>query len=313
MDFESIAFCRLGYGGRSSGLANSTMSPVPASRSIDGQPDAVPAVRRRVRRTVRGRSQDACVHPRKAVTEALQLAATGLRPVDIAQRLDIPAGTVRHWCRGDRRAPRTDGRDVGCPRCDGAPLDEWQYSYLLGAYLGDGYINVGRRGVASLSVACAECWPGVAAEVRAALRAVMPGSAVCDVARIGCWEIKSYAVHWPCLFPQHGVGRKHTRPIVLEPWQQHIVEQLPGRLLRGLFHSDGCRVTNGTRKRTSGGTKRYDYPRYFFSNKSTDILDICAAALDRLDIPHRRPRWDMISVARRQAIARLDEFVGPKY
>jgi hypothetical protein len=58
---------------------------------------------------------------------------------------------------------------------------------------------------------------------------------------------------------------------------------------------------------------RYEYPRYFFSNKSHDILGICALALDRLEIGFRRPRWDLISVARRQAVARLDEFVGPKY
>ena len=30
--------------------------------------------------------------------------------------------------------------------------------------------------------------------------------------------------HWPCLFPQHGPGRKHERPIVLEHWQRVIVD-----------------------------------------------------------------------------------------
>jgi hypothetical protein len=88
---------------------------------------------------------------------------------------------------------------------------------------------------------------------------------------------------------------KHTRRIVLEPWQQEIVEAHTGPFLRGLFHSDG-----------------YTYPRYFFTNKSTDILDLCAAGLDRLGIAHRRPRPDTISVARRAAVAALDEHVGPK-
>lgn len=58
--------------------------------------------------------------------------------------------------------------------------------------------------------------------------------------------------HWPCLFPQHGPGRKHERPIVLEHWQREIVEQHPGPFLRGLFHSDGCRVTDWTRSRLTG-------------------------------------------------------------
>ncbi len=253
------------------------------------------------------------VHPKATVDEARHLARAGLRPGSIARRLGLPEPTVAHWVRGDRRGPRTDGGHPVCPRCEQARLDERQYAYLLGAYLGDGYINVGRRRVASLSVFCDDAWPGVASEVRGALEAVMPSSSVCTVARTGCSEIKSYSTHWPCLFPQHGAGHKHTRPIVLEPWQLLIVEREPGQLLRGLFHSDGCRITNWTEKRTATGTKRYEYPRYLFSNKSTDILGICAAALDHLGIAHRRPRWDMISVARRSAVAALDECVGPKY
>lgn len=46
---------------------------------------------------------------------------------------------------------------------------------------------------------------------------------------------------WSCLFPQHGPGRKHARPIVLADWQQEIVCEHPGRFLRGLIHSDGWR------------------------------------------------------------------------
>jgi hypothetical protein len=38
----------------------------------------------------------------------------------------------------------------------------------------------------------------------------------------------------------------------------------------------------------------------------------CCAALDRLGIAHRRPRWDQVSVVRRQAVAALDVWVGPK-
>ena len=45
-------------------------------------------------------------------------------------------------------------------------------------------------------------------------------------------------------FPQHGPGRKHKRPIVLEAWQQAIVEAHPWQFLRGLLHSDGCRTIN---------------------------------------------------------------------
>jgi hypothetical protein len=154
--------------------------------------------------------------------------------------------------------------------------------------------------------------------------------------RIGCAEIKSYSTHWTCLLPQHGPGKKHTRPIALEQWQQEIVDTHPGLFLRGLIHSDGCRMTNWTHRVVAGEPKRYEYPRRepsaisgpmrrtpvgqsteiaegsFFSNKSLDILGLCCATLDRLGIAYHRPRWDQVSVARREAVAALDAWVGPR-
>ena len=69
---------------------------------------------------------------------------------------------------------------------------------------------------------------------------------VIHVAAPGCVMAQSHWQHWPCLFPQHGPGRKHERPIVLDDWQREIVEDHPGPFLRGLFHSDGCRAKNWT-------------------------------------------------------------------
>ncbi len=141
----------------------------------------------------------------------------------------------------------------------------------------------------------------------------MPGNKVCAVRRPGCTQIKSYSKHWPCLFPQYGVGRKHKRKIALEPWQQAIVWACPGAFVRGLMHSDGCRVTNRVKRRCVDGDRRYEYPRYFFSNESADILALCGEVLDQLGISWRFSRRNAISVARREAVARLDEFVEPKY
>jgi hypothetical protein len=219
-------------------------------------------------------------------------------------------GPVAHWCRGDRRPPGID-RTV-CPRCTGAPLDEERYAYLLGQYLGDGHITTSKRNVHCLSIFCADAWPGVRAEVEAALAAILPASRVSSVQRIGCAQVKSYSTHWICLLPQHGPGKKHQRPIALKQWQQEIVDAHTGLFLRGLIHSDGCRMTNWTSRVVAGELKRYEYPRYFFSNKSLDILGLCCAALDRLGIAYRRPHWDQVSVARREAVAALDAWVGPK-
>ncbi len=90
--------------------------------------------------------------------------------------------------------------------------------------------------------------------------------------------------HWPCLFPQHGPGRKHQRKIELEPWQEEIVSKHPGDFARGLFHSDGCRLINRVRRPVKGGDRFYEYPRYLFVNMSADIHRLCGEALDRLGV-----------------------------
>ena len=113
--------------------------------------------------------------------------------------------------------------------------------------------------------------------------------------------------HWPCLFPQHGPGRKHLRPIVLEDWQRTILERHPDQFVRGLFHSDGCRTTNWVVKTVGAQRKRHGYPRYFFGNESRDILELGGWALDLLGIAWRYNRPNCISVARRDAVATLEQ------
>jgi hypothetical protein len=80
-----------------------------------------------------------------------------------------------------------------------------------------------------------------------------------------------------------------------------------------LFHSDGYRGINRVRARHTDGDTWYEYPRYLFVNMSTDILSLCCQTLDQLGVDWRYSRPNAISVARRAAVARLDEFVGPKY
>ena len=113
---------------------------------------------------------------------------------------------------------------------------------------------------------------------------------------------------WLCLFPQHGPGRKHKRPIQLIAWQRQIVEEHAGPFLRGLIHTDGWRGLNRVHVRG----RDYAYPRYQFSNRSDDIRGLFTYACDRLGIDWRPWGRFHISVARRDAVARLDEFVGEK-
>jgi hypothetical protein len=61
------------------------------------------------------------------------------------------------------------------------------------------------------------------------------------------------------------------------------------------------------------GDHWYEDPRYLLVNESADILFLCGQTLDRLGVEWRFSKPNTISVARRNAVARLDEFVGPKY
>jgi hypothetical protein len=253
------------------------------------------------------------MYPRATVNLALLLSGLDVLDRENAEICDVSVRAIRHWRYGTRRHDPAGRRKRACPRCDGQPLDRQAYAYLLGLYLGDGHITLGRRDVYTLSLTCCDAWPGLVADARAVLAAVMPASRVFCVQRVGCTEVKSASKHWPCLFPQHGPGRKHKRLIALEPWQVKIITVFPGDFARGLFHSDGCRVLNRVRRPLPSEDRWYEYPRYFFSNESGDILRLCGDALDRLGADWRYSRPNMISVARRAAVARLDQFVGPKY
>ena len=95
-----------------------------------------------------------------------------------------------------------------------------------------------------LRICCTDTYPGLIEACDAAMRAVLACDACNGYSKQGCVDVQSSWMHWPCLLPQHGPGKKHERPIVLADWQRPIVDAHPGDFLRGLFHSDGCRVDN---------------------------------------------------------------------
>ena len=106
---------------------------------------------------------------------------------------------------------------------------------------------------------------------------------------------------------------KHSRKIELAGWQQVIVDRYPGDFVRGLFHSDGYRGMNRVRRVLADGDHWYEYPRYLFVNMSEDILQLCGQVLDQLGVEWRFSKPTTISVAKKEAVALLDAFVGPKY
>ncbi|MGW2780835.1 helix-turn-helix domain-containing protein [Streptomyces populi] len=260
-------------------------------------------------------------HGTEVRQKVLALLPDGAKNTEVARSFGIPPGTVGYWKHVDRvkrGEPITVRPSLLCPRCDGRDLDKAAYSYLLGLYLGDGHIShYAKHKVPSLMITLDDAWPGIQAGTERALRTVFPYNATCRVRSKGAHNIKVYFKHLDCLFTQHGPGKKHERAIVLENWQREIVDEHPWEFVRGLIHSDGCRITNWTTRVVGGERKRYEYPRYFFTNVSDDIRQLFTGTLDRLGVDRthctRHGNPYNISVARKASVALLDAHVGPKY
>ncbi len=205
---------------------------------------------------------------------------------------------------------------MSCNKCGGVAHEfrglPSAYVYLLGLYLGDGCISAHRRDVYRLRIVLDLRYPGIVDECAAAISCVAPRNSVCRQLRRGGFtkraeftnvEVSAYSKSWPCLFPQHGSGRKHERRIELAEWQKDLISHHPELLLRGLVHSDGCRFIN-----TGRGWR---FPRYSFSNRSDDIRRIFRDACDLLEL-----RWttagDTVYVSRKADVGRMDAFIGPK-
>jgi hypothetical protein len=246
------------------------------------------------------------------VTAVRELVAAGFNDCEISRLANIPRTTVREWRW--KRDSENVAAIPGCGECKG-PLHDFEalpdsYAYLLGLYLGDGCLSQHRRGVLRLRIVLDDHYPGIIRECAEAMHELLPNNRpmVLPKRKERAVEVGIYSKQLRCLFPQHGPGRKHERRIELTDWQLRLVERHPGKLLRGLIHSDGWRGINRVRH----GEKTYEYSRYNFSNRSADIKRIFCDACDLLGIEWRvMNRWD-ISVARRASVARLDEFVGPK-
>ncbi|MEU9093088.1 helix-turn-helix domain-containing protein [Streptomyces sp. NPDC048428] len=245
---------------------------------------------------------------------ALTLLDQGLSQNSVSKQTGISRAAIRSWLK--QIEPLGRKRGDRCPRCLDVPRppdSPGAYSYLLGLYLGDGCISAGRRGVYALRIACADAWPGLIDSCAEAVQIARPANKVCRVRSPGCQYVTSTSKHWPCLFPQHGPGKKHERRIRLADWQQEIVDAYPWEFIRGLIHSDGCRITNWTTRLVGGVQRRYEYPRYFFTNLSADILGLFTSTLDQVGVEWKHTNGKNISVARRASVALMDAHVGPKY
>ncbi|MGH2694547.1 MAG: helix-turn-helix domain-containing protein [Actinomycetota bacterium] len=256
------------------------------------------------------------MRPREEYERVRALLDQGFNDCQVARTTGIPRGTIRQWRHEGPPGKYGGPRGKSCPICHEGDIEGSAYAYLLGIYLGDGYIvKHPNKDSYKLRVFLDQRYPGIIEECGHTIRIAFPTAArnVAFYQREGCIEVYSYWKHWPCVFPQHGPGPKHLREMRLEPWQEWIVAFHPERLLRGLIHSDGWRGTNRVTRSLRNGPKRYEYPRYEFSNYSDHIRSIFCRACDAYGVRWRYMNWNKISIARRDDVAKLDLVVGLKH
>jgi Homeodomain-like domain len=245
------------------------------------------------------------VHRDDVQQEALALIAAGISDSEVARRLGIPRTTVRDW-----RRPRYVRQSVvaRCHRCwrptRPVRFEPPDYAELLGLYLGDGYICPLPR-TERLRIFLDARYGTVVDETEALLRRCFPANRVGRLSRhegamVVLWV---YHGHLSCLFPQHGIGKKHDRRIALESWQEAIVAAAPWAFLKGCIRSDGCVFVNRT--------GRYAYLSYDFTNRSADIRELFVRACDAVGVDCR-PAGERVKIYRRASVALLREHVGIK-
>jgi hypothetical protein len=151
------------------------------------------------------------------VETVLSLVAMGKSDVDVARRTGVPRSTVRDWRVG--RLPGRNGvgaRARTCPICQpgSEQLHEPEYAYLLGLYLGDGYVSKHPR-TYCLRIFLDAIYPEIVRACHRALEVVRPANRawIGRSKKCRCNVVMMYSNHWPCLLPQMGPGRKHERPI----------------------------------------------------------------------------------------------------
>jgi Homeodomain-like domain len=165
--------------------------------------------------------------------EAVKLWRAGNSGKRIARLSGIPRSTVRYWIRrfaGVAQAAEATG--LKPVQWGFESLHQHQhpaYAYLLGLYLDDGCISrVPRTYV--LRIFLNDGQPHVIAEAARAISQLAPKRV--GFSRIGrrAVVVRMYWGGWPLMLPQHGHGRKHRRPIVLEAWQEKLVASHPDPL-----------------------------------------------------------------------------------
>jgi hypothetical protein len=170
------------------------------------------------------------------------------------------------------------------------------YSYLLGLYLGDGYIVKMDR-TYRLRIYNTVQYDNLNKYIICELQKMFMKNKVNYVNFKTYLSIYVYSNNLPIFFPQHGSGKKQDREIVLFDWQKEIISYK--HLFAGLLHSDGSIYFERT------------YKMCDFTNKSEGILSIFKLCSLKLNLNYTVTK-DRIHIRNRPNMKWIDENIGDK-
>ena len=238
------------------------------------------------------------------VRAVFALKARGMTDREVSQGTGVPVNTIRLW--RNRQVPwcaRAGVLHEGRPRDDTPPdlasLPREAYAYLLGMYLGDGWLS--RNGSSwMLRIALDEAYQGIVAECERALREVSQDGPL-FARREGptAWSSAQRGIHGRSCSPSTVRGGSTTAGLNLPTGSRRSSRRPHSASCEASSTSDGWRGLN----RVYAKGKRYEYPRYQFSNRSDDIRKLFTDVCDRLDVEWRQWTRYHVSVARRKSVA----------
>jgi len=234
------------------------------------------------------------------VSKIIELKNTGKNNTEIAKLLGIPRTTIISIIKNFDRE-KIDKRKkiwINDPitYIVGNNLEK-EYSYLLGLYLGDGHISQLKR-TQRIRFFLDSKYDSLNDYVNKSLSKLFFNNKT-NIIKSNYNMVTIYVCSSDLikLFPQHGIGKKHERPINLTEWQKSII--IPEELIKGLFHSDGTYYHSANR----------DY--YQFKNYSKDILNIFKTYCDILGVNYTEQE-KVINFYSRKNVNQLKQIIGTK-
>lgn len=266
--------------------------------------------------------------------EIVSLLNEGLSRNEIAVKLRINWRQVDYWGKNKARVAELayasdffelldssgislKSDDFGHTGSTPVSCTKQQYVYLLGCYLGDGYINAQGEYTWKFQVACDAKYPNVIEQIANSMAEVFGNTANTYRGNLSnCVTVYTHSNLLPTAFPQHGGGHKHDRPIILTDQQRRFIEEFPWEFVRGLYHTDGSRYLH----RQNG----YEYVKYNFTNRSRDIANLFCWACDLVGVKYNTferqvtssslstgSLWT-VTIGRKSEVEKCEQYLGPK-